>query len=331
MKTWNIGGVEMTSPLIIGGGVCKSPKSNIQYDHPDLPLGAQESGSYTPEARKGNESSPQEAWIDQIFSGLNSWGMPNDGFDAVCQQFSQMTFKRPVLVNVAGFATKDYGLALQKFCTESLWKIIVAIVFNLGCPNTHDKKTLPMSYDLVSLRELFELCRRVMSQLPEHLRKPVWVKLSPYLLQGDVDYLSRYVDVRSVPVVDATFCVEVAKLIAEYEGFVRAVVNCNTIPNCRYKGKNGKWLTAPNDGQAGLSGDLLWEIALRQNQTMRPILPQSIDLVHSGGINTGDRVVEALHYAQGAEVTSLVHWFGGPRATSRLVEESEALQNLLSS
>ena len=62
MKTWNVGGIKMAYPIMVGAGVCKTPDSIDGYQHPDLPIGAVVNGSYTPQEREGNKGT-LSAWI----------------------------------------------------------------------------------------------------------------------------------------------------------------------------------------------------------------------------------------------------------------------------
>jgi dihydroorotate dehydrogenase len=319
----------MKFPIMVGAGVCKTPDSIDQYQHPDLPIGAVLEGSTTPDQSTGNKGTLSH-WSPELRSGFNAYGMPNCGFAQAYHDLSRKTLYRPLIKSIAGFSPFDYMLGYKVFASDRMDNVPVsAIEFNFGCPNKLDKMPVPMSFDLKSMQRTLDLCEYVISRMYPSSLVPVWIKLSPYLTALDVEFLSQYVDTSSVLTVSPEYVAQVAELVARYK-FIRAVVNGNTIGNCRYN-MNGAYATTPNDGQAGLSGALLKEIAFRQTKELRNLLPSPIDVVHSGGILTGDDVAEALENgASAVQCTSLPYWHGGPKAFTSLLA-SEKLQNLLTS
>lgn len=327
MKQITVGGIPMQSPILLGAGVCKSPFALEAYQREDLPLGAALSGSYTYKPRNANTPEPLFAPIEKLRCWLNSYGMPNEGFITVIEQLHSMKFVHPHVVSIAGFSLADLVEGIIKFSDPALRHAVAGIEVNGGCPNTH---TAPVSYDLVSLDATLEACETAWLNLAPEVRLPIWFKLSPYLFEADKILLAEHgIDVQFVPVVTEKFVDEVADCIQQYDGFIKAVVSCNTIPNCRYF-ENGIPITGPNDGKAGLSGELLWPIALRQVRMLRERLPLSIDLIHSGGILSGDRLaVTLLNGASAVQVTSLA-CEGGPRAIADLLQSEALQQHLLS-
>lgn len=324
MKKITVGGITMDSPLILGAGVCKSPFALQAYQREDIPLGATLSGSYTLEPRKSNSPEPLMASIEEVRSWLNSFGMPNEGFVKVAKHLLAMNFVHPHIVSIAGFTLEELVEGIRIFSDSALRHVVAGIEVNCGCPNTH---AVPVSYNIASLDATLEACETSWLNLEPTDRLPVWFKLSPYLFEADKILLAeKGIDVQFVPVVTEKFVDEVAACIGPYANFVRAIVSCNTIPNCRYL-KNDAPVTGPNDGKAGLSGDLLWPIALRQTRILRERLPNSIDLIHCGGVLDGDRVAEALKSATAVQLTSLA-CERGPRAVAELLQ-SEALQQYL--
>ncbi len=331
MKTWHIGGVDMTYPLLVAAGVCKTPHSIIPYQHEDLPIGAVVGGSYTYDMRTGNSPQPLSTWIQGLQSGLNAYGMPNIGLVDACHVFQKMKLTRPFVLSFAGFSPEEY-VNFIAFChSDAAPRKFAALELNLGCPNAHDRKTVPMSYDLPSLSGLLRRCAKLFEGIRVQDRIPIWVKMSPFLLKDDVEILAkRGIDTNFVPFVSEPFIDDVVWQLRAHEMYVRAVVNCNTIPNCRYPDTKGGWVTAPNEGKAGLSGSLLKTVALRQTKKMREIFPASIDVIGCGGILTGDDAMEFFQAgAQGVACTSLPYWHGGPKSLTSLIEGSEALQHFL--
>ncbi len=318
MKKWMVGGVEMDYPIMVGAGVCKAPESVLPYEDPNLPIGACESGSYTPDDSKGNTGGSLSAWISDLNSGLNAYGMPNCGQEEADRRFSNMVLKRPLIFNAAAFEPEGFKKAYLRFSKR---RYVSAINFNKSCPN---KGKTPPSFDLIAMRESLTSLRTVSAQMP------LWIKLSPYLTKEDVNRLSAFVDVSNVITVAEDFVHDVVLLLNQFVGLVSAVVGTNTIGNCRYL-QDGKPVTSPFEGKAGLSGTLLREISLRQVERMRNMLHPSIDVIGQGGVLHGDHGLEYLKRGAAAfACTSLPYWFGGPKVFPQLIAESEGLQNFLS-
>lgn len=326
MKKWRVGGISMDYPIVVGSGVCKTPRSILPYLDSNLPIGAVITGSYTPDAREGNLERPVDHWSNELNSGFNAYGMPNISFAKAYEELSVVLTNRPIIFNFAGFLPKEFvDMVSHHLDNYRLAPSISAMEANWGCPNAHDKKTFPIANDFDSIVETLEGWRELFGG--EDNPFPLWVKLSPYLTRDDLKEFPPTIDTSSFPVVNDGFAEKVANLLASvrYRKILYAVVNFNTIGNCIYQ-ENGKPITAPNGGKAGMSGALLKKFSLRQNKIFREILPQSIDTIASGGILHGDDVADFLdEKVAGVQCTSLPHWFGGPKAIPKLYEESDRL------
>jgi dihydroorotate dehydrogenase len=247
--------------------------------------------------------------------------MPNMGYSKAKAQLAAMSFQGPLIVSIAAFSVGGYVEGVSLFGQNT--GFVSAIELNLGCPNAHDKKTSPISYDKESFKEIVKSC----NALP--IDCPVWVKVSPYLTEEDLsDIAACGIDVSHVPVAHHSQLERVAALVAAYP-YIRAVVASNTGPNAIYS-IDGQPVTTPNAGKAGLSGPVMRMIAERQVARFRAALPEQVDVIHSGGIWNGDDVVSALtNGASGVQCTSLPVWGGGPRSFTDLISGSEMLQNFL--
>lgn len=327
MKTYTVGGIKMSLPIMPGAGVCKTPESTLRYLRPDVSVGAVVTGSYTPKPRPGNDGTlswPAD-WIEfsrrQI--GLNSFGMPNMGIDQAISDLSLTSTDRPRIVSFAGFSVDDYVYEAKVIARSPH---ITGGELNAGCPNTGKA---PFAYDLEALWQvLFSLATL-------RLDFPLWIKLSPYVTHAELETIQEEwseIDFTNVPVVTEGFVEEVLRLIARYDDFVRAVVFSNTLPNCIVR-NNGKPVTSPFDGKAGLSGAVLKPISIGLIKKAREILPSTIDLIGCGGILTGDDVMDYFDAgAVAVQCTSGPSWFGnGPRFHADLIAESEPLQQYLTS
>lgn len=275
--TYSAGGVTfLHSPIMIGAGVCKTPARTQDW----LQVAPVVSGSYTPEAREGNEGNlffPEtEKDFQRVNFGLNSFGMPNMGFLNAVEAFTSMTIKNPLIISVAGFSTEDYHKGILVFRD-----VASAIELNFGCSNIeHEKIT---SFDLRFLDTLFRDLVKCNYQFP------IWAKFSPYSDPGMLK--------------------EVASTVNEYEGAIKAVVTCNTFPYAFAGVEN----ISPNDGFAGLSGPVMKLIARGQVRQFRQHLNPEIDVIGVGGITTGNDVVDFLDDgARAVQLASMPFWSGDP-------------------
>ena len=325
---YRIGGIEMELPIIVGAGVCKTPESILPYMRPDVSVGAVFSGAYTPEDRKGNDgvlSWPNDygEFLRAGF-GLNAFGMPNMGCGRAALAF-QPKYRRPLGVNLAGFSVQDYvdWTALFQDCEG-----IAVVEENFGCPNAHDKKPLPIAYDLDTQRQIYDaLSKRV-------VWKPIWVKLSAFITSIQREWLQKkypHIDFSSAPIVEPWHLRENMLLIRNYP-FIRAVVFSNTLGNVIYRDASGKPVTTPNDGKAGLSGPIVKAINIDLIKVAADLLPEHLDIVALGGAVSGDDAVDYFETSpkvKAVACTSGPFWGGGARFFADFIAGSERLQNYL--
>lgn len=327
MKELTIGGVLMSSPIILGAGVAKHPNQVLSYLDPNAPLGAALSGSYTLEERSGNQGNlmwPEDlGGLMQNGFGLNAWGMPNLGLDQALELFPKAPSK-PHLVSIAGFKASDYIAMLTALKSN---KHIAGVELNGGCPNTGH---LPVAYMLDDLAKLLEEVSKV------GFDKPIWLKLSPYMTAHELAWFAQEhpsLDFANTPAVSEGFVGDLCELLAEYPNVLSAIVMTNTVPNVIYD----ESITVRNaDGSAhhkgGLSGPILREHNLKLiGQMVATGITAEIDIIGSGGVMTGDDVLAYLDIGcTGVQCASGPAW-SDVKFFQQLLEESERLQEYLSS
>lgn len=329
MSEYIVGGVPMDLPLILGAGAAKHPSKLLSYMRADAPIGAVITGSYTPNARDGNLETPQqwpETWeeFEQQQFMLNSWGMPNVGFAEAAQALYDLEPIKPIIVSIAGFSVEDYVHGVQVFDSHPN---VSAIELNFGCPNAHDKKTVPISYDLDDMRTILDAIQALWPS------KPLWVKLSPYATKEQIMSLAERtprLDLSQVPTVSKWHPCEARDLIQKYP-HVKAIVFANTLPNVIYRKEDGTPVTAPNKGQAGMSGRLLKDITIDCFFQMRTGQMSSyLDLIASGGILSGWDIQDyTLAGAKGFQCTSGPDMYGdGLKFFSSILQEDVTLHAL---
>jgi dihydroorotate dehydrogenase len=322
---YHIGDIEMNLPIIVGAGACKTPASIPPYMRADVSVGAVSTGSYTPDSRPPNEGSTL-FWPESFYEftrlgfGLNSFGMPNLGFEDAAKEFLPQ-YEHPVIASIAGFKVDHFVKGTEIF---NALPGIAAVKLNLGCPNTGK---IPFAYDPVSLNGILLGVSRL------GIKKPLWLKLSPYITDEQREYLQEmYPHIRfsQVPVVEAGFLGEVLNIVGKYR-FVRAVIFSNTLGNVIVRDAAGNPVTTPNGGKAGLSGNILKRISIDLIRRAATMLPDEVNLIASGGVVHGNDAVD--YFEAGATAvccTSGPFWSGnGPRFFADMLSGSERLQNHL--
>lgn len=328
-KPFIVGGIPMSYPVMVGTGVCKAPESVVPYCRDDLPIGAVIAGSFTEAQRNGNEGTlfyPESLQrVEELGFGLNSFGMPNCGWKEAWQYLAFKRFDTPVIASLAGFSVSEYADMARNFGRHSPG--IAGIEINAGCPNAQDKKPLPMSYDIAFLRDLLDELDAI------EFETPVWLKLSPLITAEALEVIKALyprLDLSNVPTVTAEYVQEVAELIARHS-YVKAVVCSNTLPNGIFVLENGSPSTGPNGGKAGVSGPVMRHISIDFVRTMRALLPETVDIIGSGGVLTGEHVLAYLQAgAKAVQCTSGPFWHGnGPRFFAEMLAKSHAYQEYL--
>lgn len=277
-KTHVVGGVSFPNVgIMVAAGVCKIPETTMEW----LKVAPVVSGSYTPEPRAGNQGDRvvYPNTFEEVLEGgfaLNSFGMPNPGFERAIEAFDGHSPENPLMVSVAGFSIEDYVRGVEKF---SNLENVSAIELNFGCPNVEHGKII--SFDL----ELMRLILSDLRALKRFRNTPIWVKLSPY---------------------DPGLLKEVAGLINESE-IVSAVVTCNTFPN----GYAGADTISPNNGLAGVSGPALKPLALGNVFQFRKHLAPEIDVIGVGGITTGNDVIRFIDAGAAAVQLATLPFYSG--------------------
>jgi len=294
---YSAGGIELPhAPYLIGAGVCKTLATTREW----LKLAPVVSGSYTKNRREGNPG--RVVYPDSLEKlcelryGLNSYGLPNIGFQEAAKQLSQIDKRdQPLVVSVAGFSVAEYVEGVRVFSAN---KNTDAIELNFGCPNTQDEDCQDIiSFNPTAVGDI--LTRLVEGGLT---KKPIWLKFSPY---SNPTELQR-----------------TAELVNCFGERLRcAVVTCNAFPNAY--GGPGK--ISPNMGLSGLSGHHLRPIALGQVLQFRHYLKSTIDVIGVGGITTGNDIIDFMEAGAAAvQLNSLAYWAGPKFFHKHLFKEETA-------
>jgi dihydroorotate dehydrogenase (fumarate) len=251
-------------------------------------------GSITMEARPGNEGNVY--WSTPDYA-LNSLGLPNPGQSYYKQNLPQMSrishdAGKPLFVSVAGFEPKEYA-RLSELAFEGGADLME---LNLGCPNVWVGNTQKQiaSYDSSLIDEILSLVESAVGE-----GAIISVKLSPFS--------------------DPQERVEAVLIIKSYR-MVKSVTAINTFPNAlEYNGL--KPAITFGSGLAGLSGPALRPIALGEVQQLRPLLPDSTQIIGVGGITRGSDIWKFLNLGASAVQIATRYLDKGERIFSDLLED----------
>lgn len=290
-----IGTIKFEHPILPGAGYCKDEEHLNK-----LALSAASAvmlGSVTKEPRTGNEGN---VYHNEREFSINSLGMPNRGVDYYLDNLGKILTLtklrcKPVIVNVAGFSPDEY----QELAAAMSHRFITMIELNFGCPNiwgeNNEQKQI-VSFNPRMIDDILQSLYITASDLG--MCHPYLVKLSPYSDPGLLKV--------------------VAEVISNYQ-IVAAVTTCNTFPNGFAFNEKGKPALTMELG--GVSGPAMLPIGLGQVMQFRKHLPDHIQIIGVGGINSGADVKKYLDVGATAVqvTTALVN--EGPDVFGRLLTE----------
>lgn len=307
-KKLRVGGITVNSPVLLGGGVVKSPLAPELADYlfgTDA-VGAVTIGSTTPNPRKGNTgvlnwpTLTEEYETFAIEGGLHANGMRNPGIVETMNNLPTNSPK-PMIVSVAGYSIEDYLQALKTVTEHEKSTHIKAIEVNCSCPTMGHA---PLAYSIESLKEMFEKIKEL------SLTKPLWFKLSPYYTVDDITKLSEQYpsfDFSACPTVTEDFMNDLQKLLREYVGIMSAVVVSNGLPQVS---RGSEIQVKKTDGTvsniAGLSGTVLKAGNLKTIKFLKGN-GVTVDIIGCGGVLTKCDVIDYLDAGAAA-----VQCSGGP-------------------
>lgn len=222
--------------------------------------GAYITKSSTLEKREGN---PSPRYVDLALGSINSMGLPNLGFHyyldyALEQQKHQET---PLFFSIAGMS-KEENIEMLKIIQDSTFSGITEL--NLSCPNVPGKPQ--MAYDFQATEDLLE---RVFS----FFKKPLGVKLPPYF---DLVHFDQMADILN-------------KFPLTYVNSVNSIGNALFIDS-----EAEAVVIKPKNGFGGLGGRYIKPTALANVRAFYTRLKPEIQIIGTGGIETGQDAFEHL-------------------------------------
>lgn len=250
---------KFANPFMNASGVHCMTVDDLQ-DLEKSDAGAYITKSSTLEKREGN---PSPRYVDLDLGSINSMGLPNHGFhyylDYVLEK--QKLQETPLFFSIAGMS-KEENIEMLKILQESDFSGITEL--NLSCPNVPGKPQL--AYDFQATKELLE-------NVFTFFKKPLGVKLPPYF---DLVHFDQMADILN-------------KFPLTYVNSVNSIGNALFIDP-----KNESVVIKPKDGFGGLGGQYIKPTALANVRAFYTRLKPEIQIIGTGGIETGQDAFEHL-------------------------------------
>ncbi|MDG6112503.1 dihydroorotate oxidase [Lactococcus formosensis] len=283
---------KFANPFMNASGVhCMSIKDLQDLEKSDA--GAYITKSCTLEKREGN---PSPRYVDLALGSINSMGLPNLGFryylDYVLEV--QQNQDTPIFFSIAGMSPEE-NLEMLDNIQKSAFSGITEL--NLSCPNVPGKPQL--AYDFQATEQLLE-------KVFAFFKKPLGVKLPPYFDLAHFDQMAEILN----------------KFPLTYVNSVNSVGNALYIDT-----EEETVVIKPKNGFGGLGGQYIKPTALANVRAFYTRLKPEIQIIGTGGIETGQDAFE--HLLCGATMLQLgtaLHK-EGPEIFPRIIRELQEIMD----
>lgn len=222
--------------------------------------GAYITKSCTLEKREGN---PSPRYVDLALGSINSMGLPNLGFNYYLDYVLEVQQNQdtPIFFSIAGMSPEE-NLEMLDSIQKSAFSGITEL--NLSCPNVPGKPQL--AYDFQATEQLLE-------KVFAFFKKPLGVKLPPYF---DLAHFDQMADILN-------------KFPLTYVNSVNSVGNALYIDT-----EEEAVVIKPKNGFGGLGGQYIKPTALANVRAFYTRLKPEIQIIGTGGIETGQDAFEHL-------------------------------------
>ena len=285
----DLAGIRLSNPVGLAAGYDKDGESLTALS--SLGFGYLTCGTITEMPRAGNPS-PRVIRYESDEALINSLGFPSKGVEHAALQLERASSQldgTPVVASVSGILVDEI---LR--CHQRLEPLASAIEVNISSPNTLGLRVFQQP----------ETFRQLLSQINAQRRKPLFVKLPPYLETPTIGSEQKDLVLNLVGV-----CVE--------QG-VEAVTVANTWP-----ARDSRLAV----GAGGISGRPVFSDVLRMVADIRAEVGSRLAINASGGIFSGEEALAAIQAGATTVqiLTSLV--YRGPGIVRRINEEILALMD----
>lgn len=283
---------KFANPFMNASGVhCMTIEDLQELEKSDA--GAYITKSCTLEKREGN---PSPRYVDLALGSINSMGLPNLGFDYYLDYVLevQQNQDKPTFFSIAGMSPEE-NLEMLDRIQKSTFSGITEL--NLSCPNVPGKPQL--AYDFQATEQLLE-------KVFAFFKKPLGVKLPPYF---DLAHFDQMADILN-------------KFPLTYVNSVNSVGNALYIDT-----EEEAVVIKPKNGFGGLGGQYIKPTALANVRAFYTRLKPEIQIIGTGGIETGQDAFE--HLLCGAsllQIGTALHK-EGPEIFPRIIRELQEIMD----
>ncbi|WP_270327187.1 dihydroorotate oxidase [Lactococcus petauri] len=283
---------KFANPFMNASGVhCMTIEDLQELEKSDA--GAYITKSCTLEKREGN---PSPRYVDLALGSINSMGLPNLGFDYYLDYVLevQQNQDKPTFFSIAGMSPEE-NLEMLDRIQKSAFSGITEL--NLSCPNVPGKPQL--AYDFQATEQLLE-------KVFAFFKKPLGVKLPPYF---DLAHFDQMADILN-------------KFPLTYVNSVNSVGNALYIDT-----EEEAVVIKPKNGFGGLGGQYIKPTALANVRAFYTRLKPEIQIIGTGGIETGQDAFE--HLLCGAsmlQIGTALHK-EGPEIFLRIIRELQEIMD----
>ncbi|QPS70337.1 dihydroorotate oxidase [Lactococcus garvieae] len=250
---------KFSNPFMNASGVhCMTIEDLKDLEKSDA--GAYITKSSTLEKREGN---PSPRYVDLELGSINSMGLPNLGFHYYLDYVLEVQENQdsPIFFSIAGMS-KEENIEMLKAIQESRFSGITEL--NLSCPNVPGKPQL--AYDFQATEELLEKVFTLFD-------KPLGVKLPPYFDLVHFDQMAEILN----------------KFPLTYVNSVNSIGNALFID-----AEEESVVIKPKEGFGGIGGQYIKPTALANVRAFYTRLKPEIQIIGTGGIETGQDAFEHL-------------------------------------
>lgn len=250
---------KFANPFMNASGVhCMTIEDLQELEKSDA--GAYITKSCTLEKREGN---PSPRYVDLDLGSINSMGLPNLGFNYYLDYVLEVQQNQdtPIFFSIAGMSPEE-NLEMLDSIQKSAFSGITEL--NLSCPNVPGKPQL--AYDFQATEQLLE-------KVFAFFKKPLGVKLPSYF---DLAHFDQMADILN-------------KFPLTYVNSVNSVGNALYIDT-----EEEAVVIKPKNGFGGLGGQYIKPTALANVRAFYTRLKPEIQIIGTGGIETGQDAFEHL-------------------------------------
>ncbi len=283
---------KFANPFMNASGVhCMTIEDLQELEKSDA--GAYITKSCTLEKREGN---PSPRYVDLALGSINSMGLPNLGFNYYLDYVLEVQQNQdtPIFFSIAGMSPEE-NLEMLDSIQKSAFSGITEL--NLSCPNVPGKPQL--AYDFQATEQLLE-------KVFAFFNKPLGVKLPPYF---DLAHFDQMADILN-------------KFPLTYVNSVNSIGNALFIDT-----EEEAVVIKPKNGFGGLGGQYIKPTALANVRAFYTRLKPEIQIIGTGGIETGQDAFE--HLLCGAsmlQIGTALHK-EGPEIFTRIIRELQEIMD----